>query len=1122
MIQLYRNGEDQAKHHAPSALLDPAIIKRRNAFPARSERREVPLLPGRKSKILFMNRRRWLVAVAFLALFGAARPALAAKILSTEKMAELLATLHGKPDGKVAGELGDVQLTERVSAARLARWEAEFPGARTHEELVKLADMSAYLDLPATDVVDKPRPDVKTQLSILSLVVHYVADTMPRLPDFYATRITTHFEYTPSQLIPQVEAKAVLLRPAGAFTRIVTYRDGKEIPYENARRLKEESPLLLTTSGEFGPILIVVVGDALHGKVQWLRWEQGAAGPVAVFSYAVPQTNSHFVVGVAVSSKSQEILPAYHGEITIDPETGAVLRLSQIADMTPPHDETSAAIAVDYGPVTISGRRYICPTRSVAFSQFPDPSGRPFNTSLGDKILWPIKTELNDVAFTNYHEFGSEARIVTNPSAGNDSNAAGGSGTPAPELSASAAESGASSAEVAAQTTSSPDAALPAPSVGMSSEAAALAPPNSSPALSAAAPAANSAAGSSSQAPVAPVASTDSKPATETADAVAPPPNASVAADVPAAPTVLHTQSKLVLVDVVVTDHGKPVTGLDRSRFHVFQDGHEQDITSFDESGAGKIEPADAGAAVVRPPALPPDTYSNQPAYPKANSVNVLLLDGLNTEATDEQYVRREMVSYLKTLPPGQGIAIFTLGSKLRLIQGFTADTGKLLAALADKMATPAASLRQSPEQKAEDQAEIDRMIEANASPLDIANTRDFLNDAQLQQAGMRMDLTLKAFQELARYLGGIPGRKNLVWFSGSFPLQFFAIGSDPIRQMAMNADGAFGEQVRDTANLLAAERVAVYPVDARGVLVQSTFEASVQAQDYSRSASVNSLGGGTNRFAQDTQLEALQTGSEHATMDVLAQETGGRAVHDSNGLKEALAEALTDGSNFYSVAYVPPEIKNGQRGVVFHSIEVKLDGAKYQLAYRRGYYTDDPSKDAEHIGKISEAMTEAAVLGVPPSTQILFQARVRQVEAPEGDGATPNDNAAGEKTTSFPGGAERYAVDLKVPLQNLSIAEGAGGHAQLETALVAYNDEGQIVNSLGRAFRFDIPPDQYQKLMAAGGAISAYLALDLPARDLVLRIVVYDPASARTGSLEVPVKIAGKQARSETKGQTQ
>jgi hypothetical protein len=130
----------------------------------------------------------------------------------------------------------------------------------------------------------------------------------------------------------------------------------------------------------------------------------------------------------------------------------------------------------------------------------------------------------------------------------------------------------------------------------------------------------------------------------------------------------------------------------------------------------------------------------------------------------------------------------------------------------------------------------------------------------------------------------------------------------------------------------------------------------------------------------------------------------------------------------------------------------------------------------------------------------------------------------AGEKTASFPGGARRYAVDLSVPLENLTLAEGTGGagRAQFESALVAYNDEGQVVNSLGRAFHFDLPAAQYQKLMASGGAISAHLALDLPVRDVVLRIVVYDPASAKTGSIEIPIQGADKQARSQNKSSFQ
>jgi hypothetical protein len=203
---------------------------------------------------------------------------------------------------------------------------------------------------------------------------------------------------------------------------------------------------------------------------------------------------------------------------------------------------------------------------------------------------------------------------------------------------------------------------------------------------------------------------------------------------------ILHAKSDLVLVDVVVTDHDRPVQGLDRSRFHIYQDGREEAIASFEE-----FEPASAASnpAIVSPPALPPNTYTNLPSYPTASAVDVLLLDALNTEAPDQLYVRREMIRYLKTLPPGRPIAIFTLGSKLRLLQGFTANTGNVLAGLADKSAAAPASLRPSAEQQSEEQAEMDRMADAHLACWVTGSLQDFMSQADTAQTGMRVDLTL-------------------------------------------------------------------------------------------------------------------------------------------------------------------------------------------------------------------------------------------------------------------------------------------------------------------------------------------------------------------------------------------
>jgi hypothetical protein len=344
-------------------------------------------------------------------------------------------------------------------------------------------------------------------------------------------------------------------------------------------------------------------------------------------------------------------------------------------------------------------------------------------------------------------------------------------------------------------------------------------------------------------------------------------------------------------------------------------------------------------------------------------------------------------------------------------------------------------------------------------------------------------------------------------------PLQFFAKVSGPIEAMKLNAEGNYGKQVRDTADLLAAARVAVRPVDARGVLGQSIFNAANPTQNYAREFAGASSIANNNRLSQDTAMGMLQTGAEHTSMDVLAKETGGRAGHDSNGLQEAFADALSDGSNYYALSYVPPEEKAGSNGAQYHQVEVKVDGGKYQLAYRRAYYSDDASKAASDSGGMPPPMTEAAMLGTLPSTQILFQARVLPAGDPEFQGAPLDRGPGGDRSAGLKGGAHRYVVDLSVNPSGLTFTQGADGssRAQFDCALKAYDAEGKPVNSFGRAFAFNFSLQQYQHVQATGSSVPVRLALDLPAGGVAMRVVVYDPASARSGSVEIPVQVGDK-----------
>ena len=362
------------------------------------------------------------LAVAGL-LVGIALPAFAAKRVTVKQLDELLIAAHGKPDGRVAEQLSGLVLTERASSARLSRWETDFPGRRTRNALVALADLSAFLDLPAAEIRDRSVPKPDEQRQIVTAAVEYLSKVIPQLPNFLATRETAYFEdsqsvesFNPVYALNRVGSMEYQpLHIVGRSSVAVTYRDGREVV--DAETQKGHKPDThsdwLTTTGEFGPILAIVVGDAIHGTVTWSHWEQGATGPQAVLHYAVPQEKSHYKVVSSCLEGIGQQLPAYHGEIAVDPADGSILRLTIVADMNPTCSVAKANIVVEYGAVAIGGQTYICPVKSVSVSEMPAFDAPNYVQALPP----PLKTRLNDVLFVNYHLFRAESRILTGESA---------------------------------------------------------------------------------------------------------------------------------------------------------------------------------------------------------------------------------------------------------------------------------------------------------------------------------------------------------------------------------------------------------------------------------------------------------------------------------------------------------------------------------------------------------------------------------------------------------------------------------------------------------------------------------------------------------------------------------
>jgi hypothetical protein len=303
--------------------------------------------------------------------------AVAGREISAEQLEQMLAGNNRQRDVKVAKQLSGLELTERLSAARLARCEANLPGPDARRALIALADRASFLDPPTSEIPTIAEPDPQAQNGMIALSEDYIKTAIHQLPNFYATRVTISFEHNKKPL-----------HWVSTESAIVRYRDGQEErPSVTPVRPGNGSGAGgMTTAGEFGPILYVVLADSVQGNLTWSHWEQGEAGPEAVYRYAVIAGKSHYRVN--------GLFRGYHAEITIDPSNGTIRRLVLRADPVPNLPLVKADIVVEYGPVELGGKTYICPLKGIALS-----------------ATWN-RWWLNDVAFEKYHLYHANAQLL--------------------------------------------------------------------------------------------------------------------------------------------------------------------------------------------------------------------------------------------------------------------------------------------------------------------------------------------------------------------------------------------------------------------------------------------------------------------------------------------------------------------------------------------------------------------------------------------------------------------------------------------------------------------------------------------------------------------------------------
>jgi VWFA-related protein len=388
-------------------------------------------------------------------------------------------------------------------------------------------------------------------------------------------------------------------------------------------------------------------------------------------------------------------------------------------------------------------------------------------------------------------------------------------------------------------------------------------------------------------------------------------------------------------------------------------------------------------------------------------------------------------------------------------------------------------------------------------------------------QKQTRIALTLDALDNLSRYLSGLPGRKNLLWFSGSFPINILP---SPGVKYPFDSAASFENQFHRVVGELMRSQVAVYPIDGRGLMLGPP----ANTQD------TVALPLATAVVMRDPKKFFDETASDHATMQDMANETGGMAFINTNNLTAAVKQAIEEGANYYTLTYTP---SNREFHGDFRKIQVQLANAGLKLMYRHGYFADDLEAPALAKPDIADAPQDAAPLqlgkpsaavaqspngldpkgsamraamqfGGPDPTEILFKAAINPV-----DGEPEVTVARGNRLEpSFSGPFKRCVVYIAVLPTDIRITPLPDGKYRLGVEMVTrvYNSNGELETSATTQAAGDIDGARYAVLMRGGLQFRQEISVPVKGQTF-LRVGVHDLLANRVGAVEVPVSTVAK-----------
>lgn len=594
-----------------------------------------------------MNPRKSFPAL-LLVCAAAAWPA---ERISADQLENLVvsACSNGTPDAQIAHSLASVELTERLPLGRLESLLALPIGPRTRDVLQIVADVSALLDQPPGQSQPPEVPSPEQQQEMLARVREYTLGYIRALPDFVAYKMTRRFDDYPSANGRPEVWHNLVFRDSGAGQ--LSYNNGVESYVDNASA--HGGPGIvperhgLSSFGEFGSIIAALFWSDSHIQLTWGYCEPVSDKQLAVFHYTIPADHSRYTVSYCCDQRvgGVSVTVAYRGDLFVDPETGAVWRVTRDALDLPPDLPTHwVKTIVDYRPIPIAQAWYMLPVGSMTYSES------------SSKRYW------NDVRFVHYQRFETEAHLIT------------GEATQAP----------------------AEDDRLPqqAPEPWLEVDRAAK--------------------------DSLPKQTVQTSPASQTR-----------------IPTI-RASVQLVEVPVIVKDrHDVPVTGLKKEGFEVYDNGVRQDVRVFLEQSS-ELKTVATNVRGVSPNQV----FSNAEPHPRIpDDSTFILIDTHGMDWAERAFVRIEILRFLRDLREGaRSHTYLVVGTNFIPLQ----ESRQILNRLAD-----------------------DRDFAVN--PFGCPPS----GEAAKWTCSMSLsaaEFYLKALAGLAEHLAAIPGRKNVIWATASFP----------------------------------------------------------------------------------------------------------------------------------------------------------------------------------------------------------------------------------------------------------------------------------------------------------------------------------------------------------------